>query len=157
MKFIISLLFLIAISLTACAPKFLVSKETLQAKNYEEVYGLIDVSEVKEKPEQMPQYPGGNGGLIKDIQENLVYPETAQQEKIEGNVIVAFTVNKKGELENVSVDKGVSPALNSAAVNALGELQPWYPAFNEGESTSVRLKTLVTFRLPQNYPNKVTQ
>lgn len=133
---------------TACSSSSKLSKEELNQKNYEQVYGLIDVSEVDEKPEQMPKYPNGNGGLIADIQKHRKYPETAIAENIEGNVIVGFTVNKKGEVEKLSVERSVHPALDQAALDVMQKLQPWYPAYTDGEAVPVRLKTMVTFRQP---------
>lgn len=143
--------------LFACASNLKVSKEELKQKNYQEVYGLIDVSEVEEKPDKMPMYPGGNGGLIGDIQKNLNYPESAKQAGKEGNVIIAFTVNKKGAIENIKVDKGVDAVLDSAAKEVLQKLQPWYPAFKDGEAVAIDLKTLITFRIPQGSGSKITQ
>lgn len=143
--------------LFACASNLKVSKEELEQKHYQEIFGLIDVSEVEEKPDKMPMYPRGNGGLIGDIQENLNYPESAKQAGKEGNVIIAFTVNKKGAIENVKVDKGVDPVLDSAAKEVMQKLQPWYPAFNDGEAVSIDLKTLITFRLPPSSGSKFTQ
>lgn len=153
----ILLLALSSLFIFGCSSSLKLSQEDLETKNYQEVYGLLDVSEEQEKPDQMPQYPRGNGGLIEDIQEKQVYPEDAKKEDIEGNVIVSFTVAKNGELKNIDVDKSAHPSLDKDAVRIMENLQPWYPAFTDGKAVPIRLKTLVTYRLRNKGASGITQ
>lgn len=45
--------------------------------------------------EQMPQFPGGPAELLKYIAKNLKYPIIAQENGIQGKVILRFVVNAK--------------------------------------------------------------
>ena len=70
-------------------------------------YICIDPSEDDEpvymKVEKMPAYPGGMRELIKDIEENLVYPEDAKKNGIQGVVVVLVVVDKKRSLVAPSI------------------------------------------------------
>jgi len=65
----------------------------------------IDTLEVKvyEKAEKMPQYQGGENELMHYIGTNLRYPVKAQENGIQGKVIVRFIVNASGEVTNAVV------------------------------------------------------
>ena len=55
--------------------------------------------------EEMPEYPGGQAGLIAFISENVKYPEKAKAEKIEGKVFVSFIVDKNGEVTHPKIER----------------------------------------------------
>jgi len=79
--------------------------------------------------EEMPMFPGGDTELLKYIAANTQYPEVAKQNNIEGRVIVRFCITAKGEVDLVSVLKGVSPELDAEAIRVVKTL----PAFNPGK------------------------
>lgn len=47
--------------------------------------------------EQMPEFPGGELAMQEYIRKNLVYPESAKNQQIEGTVYVSFTVGRDGK------------------------------------------------------------
>ena len=48
--------------------------------------------------EQIPEFPGGIVQFMKWLTRNLRYPPQAQQQKIQGKVVVSFIINKGGEV-----------------------------------------------------------
>lgn len=44
--------------------------------------------------ETPPQYPGGYAAFYKFLKDNIKYPETAKENKIEGSVLASFTIKK---------------------------------------------------------------
>jgi len=64
------------------------------ASQEEKVYNQID---------KMPQFPGGESKLLKYIGQNLKYPVIAQQNGIQGKVIIRFVVNATGKVVNAMV------------------------------------------------------
>lgn len=46
--------------------------------------------------ENAPEFPGGEDSLYAYIARNIVYPEAAKKEKIEGRVFVTFVIEKNG-------------------------------------------------------------
>ncbi|MBQ4379840.1 MAG: energy transducer TonB, partial [Bacteroidaceae bacterium] len=57
-----------------------------------------DEGEVFEIVEQNPMFPGGNEALMKWLSKNLKYPASAQENGIQGRVLVQFVVNKDGSI-----------------------------------------------------------
>ena len=48
--------------------------------------------------EQMPQFPGGDGALMKYIADHLKYPPVAMENNIQGRVVIQFVVTKTGKI-----------------------------------------------------------
>ena len=64
--------------------------------------------------------------LISFVSKNLVYPEQAKQNGIEGKVIVAVIIDKFGKLESSKIIKGCPAGLNEAALKVVQEM-PFIP------------------------------
>ena len=60
----------------------------------------------------MPEFPGGQGALLKFLATNVRYPESAVKNGIEGRVSCSFVVGKDGAISEAEVIRGVSPELN---------------------------------------------
>lgn len=58
-------------------------------------------------------------GGLKALSENIVYPEQAKKEGIEGTVVVLATVNRDGPPDYTHVISSVDPSLDEAAVEAV--------------------------------------
>jgi TonB family protein len=98
--------------------------------------------------EEMPLYPGGEGELLKFIQDNLKYPEEAKEQKIEGKVIIRFVVNTEGKTEGISVLKGIHPLLDAEAIRVVSLLSGWKPGMQGGKPVPVWYMVPVNFVLP---------
>lgn len=97
--------------------------------------------------EEMPQYPGGEGELLKFITENTSYPEEAKAQRIEGKVIIRFIVNTEGNAKGASVLKGVDPLLDAEAVRVISQLKGFKPGKQGGKAVSVWYMVPVNFTL----------
>jgi len=97
--------------------------------------------------EEMPQYPGGEGELLKFITENTSYPEEAKAQRIEGKVIIRFIVNTEGNAKGASVLKGVDPLLDAEAVRVISQLKGFKPGKQGGKAISVWYMVPVNFTL----------
>lgn len=62
-----------------------------------------DESEVFMVCEQMPEFPGGHGELMKFIATNIRYPKLAVEYGVKGRVLVQFVVNKDGSVGEHSI------------------------------------------------------
>ncbi len=80
------------------------------------------------------------------IQKNLVYPETARQEKIEGRVIVQAVIDESGDVVSTEVIKSIHPDMDKAAVKAIEETK-WEPALKDGKPVKVQVSMPVGFKL----------
>jgi len=108
----------------------------------------IEVKEDKEKEdffiavEQMPKLKGG----LKELQSKVVYPEMAQMAGIEGRVIVQFIVNKKGEVENPKVIRGIGGGCDKEALR-VAKLAKFVPGRQRGVPVRVRYSLPIMFIL----------
>ena len=78
-------------------------------------------------------YPGGEPALLRFVSENLVYPNIAQEQEIQGTVVLRFRVEKDGSIGEIVIKKG--PLRNAT----------WLPPLLLRNSTvSLRLVSRVT-------------
>ena len=63
-----------------------------------------------------PQFPGGDAALINFLNANIVYPQQAAQDKVEGKVVVQFTVKKTGKIDDVKVWGSCRHAVHDTSV-----------------------------------------
>ena len=83
--------------------------------------------------EVMPQYPGGPNEMMKYIQENIKYPQSAIDNKIEGRVFVTFVVEKDGSISNAVVLRGIEEACDAEALRVISSMPKWNPGQHKGE------------------------
>lgn len=102
--------------------------------------------------EQMPSYPGGDVKLLDFIKNNTKYPEAAKTEKIEGRVIIRFIVNTEGNVEGISILKGVHPLLDAEAVRVVSGLTGFNPGMQGGKPVNVWYMVPVNFSLTASEP-----
>ena len=106
-----------------------------------------DEGEVFEIVEQNPMFPGGNEELMKWLSKNLKYPASAQENGIQGRVLVQFVVNKDGSIVEPKVLRSVDPALDKEALRVVSTMPKWQPGKQRGKTVRVRFTLPVTFRL----------
>ncbi len=128
----------------------------VEVKN-EEVTAVAEVQvEVKEEEapvdifvivEEMPAYPGGEDAMMKYINSNIVYPEVAKENNIQGTVTLSFVVNYKGVVDNVKLIKGVDPSLDNEAIRVVKSIPQWKPGRQGGKPVNVSFSVPVKFKL----------
>ena len=109
--------------------------------------------DVEEKPytiiEQMPQYPGGEEALLEFIGSNLKYPIIAQENGIQGRVVIRFVVSRTGTISNIEVLRSLDPACDREAVRVVKMLKQWIPGKQNGVNVPVYYTLPITYRLKQ--------
>ena len=84
----------------------------------EETLTVVDV---------MPQYPGGDRELLKFIAQSIKYPTDAQEAGVQGRVICSFVVDKKGNIVEPKIIRGIDPSLDAEALRVIGMMPRWTP------------------------------
>ncbi len=97
--------------------------------------------------EQPAEFPGGMAALMRWLNNNMRYPEAAQQNDIQGRVIVNFVVEKDGSIANVKIAKGVDKDLDREALRVVKKMPKWQPGKNNGVAVRSYFNLPVTFRL----------
>ena len=124
--------------------------EVLKAKEViatEPVKPKEEENKVFDVVEQMPSFPGGNAALMNYLGQNIKYPVIAEENGIQGRVIVQFVVGKDGHISDVRVAKSVDPSLDKEAVRVVKGMPRWIPGKQNGQAVTVRYTLPVTFRL----------
>jgi protein TonB len=94
-----------------------------------------------------PSYPGGEAALHSFIASNVVYPESARQNRISGRVLVNYCITPEGRISCVSVYKGVDPVLDAEAARVVSKLSGWQPARLKGTPVTIYYQLAVNFSL----------
>jgi TonB family protein len=97
---------------------------------------------------RIPTFPGGKDAYQQFIKDNVVYPEQALSNKVEGSVYLVYTVNNIGEIVDVEVTKGVGFGCDEEAIRVI-RLMKYDPARNRGVKMTVEMKTRINFKLPE--------
>ncbi len=97
--------------------------------------------------EQMPSFPGGNGALMKYLSSNIKYPTIAEENGVQGKVIVQFVVGRDGSISGAKVVKSVDPSLDKEAIRVVKSMPKWIPGKQNGQSVNVKYTLPVTFQL----------
>ena len=99
-------------------------------------------------PSVMPEYPGGNSAVLKYLNESIVYPKSARENRVEGRVVVSFTIGKDGYISDPEVVRSVSPDLDNEALRVISAMTTrWTPGYVNGEPVNVRYSIPINFRL----------
>ena len=97
--------------------------------------------------EEMPQFPGGQAALLEYLSKNIKYPVVAEENGVQGRVIVTFVVERVGSITDVKVVKSVDPSLDKEAARVVKSMPKWQPGKQNGSAVRVKYTVPVTFRL----------
>ncbi len=121
--------------------------------------GKIDIADVKQAVtqeveekvytviEQMPVFPGGEQELLNYINKNIKYPVIAQENGIQGKVILRFVVSKTGVVDKVEVIRSLDPACDKEAIRVVKSLPHFIPGKQNGMNVAVWYTLPVTYKL----------
>lgn len=107
----------------------------------------VNSTRVYDVVEQMPSFPGGISGLRTYLNQNTRYPAVAQENGVQGRVVVSFVVGKDGHISDVTVLRSVDPSLDKEAIRVVRNMPRWTPGKQGGEPVRVRYNVPVSFRL----------
>jgi len=102
---------------------------------------------VYDNVEQMPAYPGGMEALNNYLMKNIKYPPKAEENGIQGRVIVTFVITKEGKMTKAKVKKSIDPLLDAEALRVVKTMHKWIPGRQNGKVVNVQFTIPVTFRL----------
>jgi len=107
----------------------------------------VDENSVYQVVEEMPEFPGGMAECMKFLGENIQYPKQAQDNGIQGRVIVQMVVTKEGNVTDAKVIRSVDPLLDAEALRVINTMPKWKPGKQKGVAVNVRYTLPVLFRL----------
>ena len=123
-----------------------------QAVEIKYVPEVVEEEEVEEQQifqvvEEMPEFPGGMAECLKFLAKNIKYPTIAQENGVQGRVIVQFVVNQDGSIVDPVVVRSVDPYLDKEALRVIQMMPKWKPGKQRGKAVRVKYTVPVTFKL----------
>lgn len=127
--------------------------DTVHIPMPERYYGQLYSEAMEALLIDYPDYPVARfqAGSCNDFQEwvdrNKIYPEEALSKGIQGRVILQFTINGKGQMENVKILRKCHPLLDAEAVRVVSSSPDWTPSRDlAGDGRSSTYTMSVSFR-----------
>lgn len=106
-----------------------------------------DTAVVLRTVEQLPEFPGGIVEFMKWLTRNLRYPPIAQQQKIQGKVVVSFIINKDGSIASPRIVTSADPILDREAMRVVKMMPRWKPGMEDGKPCRTMFAIPVNFQL----------
>ncbi len=108
---------------------------------------VVEDNQVYTSVEQKPAFPGGDKALLQYISENIKYPSIAQENGIQGRVVVQFVVEKNGSVGQVNVVRSIDATLDKEAIRVVKSLPKFVPGKQNGHPVRVWYTLPVQFKL----------
>jgi TonB family protein len=94
-----------------------------------------------------PEFVGGETAMAEFIRANVVYPEVARKNMIQGIVYIQFVVGYTGELENIIVLKSAHQLLDDEALRVIKLMPAWIPGKMHNRPVRVRYQIPIRFNI----------
>lgn len=102
--------------------------------------------EIFTNAELMPKPIGGYQLFYNQLSKTLKYPRQAQRSRTEGKVFVEFVIDKKGNVTDIKVVKGIGNGCDEEAMRELAQTR-WQPGKQRGITVNVRMTLPINFKL----------
>lgn len=95
---------------------------------------------------KIPSFPGGKLAMEQFLKSNLRYPKIAQENGIEGAVVLQIVVEADGRLTNISIIKDIGNGCGLSAIQCFEKMPRWSPAEQDGKAVASSLVIPVLFK-----------
>lgn len=97
--------------------------------------------------EQLPEFPGGMSAFVKWLTDNLRYPYAAQQQKMEGRVVVSFVINRDGSTADIKIMKSAGSLLDREALRVARMMPRWKPGIANNKPCRTLFAIPIDFKI----------
>jgi protein TonB len=106
--------------------------------------------------QQKPEFPGDVGKWLGD---NIVYPQDAIKNNIQGTVYIQFIVEHDGSVSNVKLMRGIpgGSSLDNEALRVISSMPNWTPGMQNGHTVRVSYMLPIHFKLNDTAPAPAKQ
>lgn len=95
--------------------------------------------------EVMPEFPGGPQALFNYLNANVKFPRIAEENGIQGKVVVSYVIDIDGSVTDVQVVQSVHPALDKEAMRVIKNMPKWIPGKHDGKAVQVKYSVPINF------------
>lgn len=100
------------------------------------------------KVEVDASFPGGMAAWQRFLNKNFRYPDDAQNNEIQGTVVVQFIVDKEGNVSDIQVLSGPEQGgLREEAMRVIRKSGKWIPAIQNGNNVKAYRKQPIIFKM----------
>jgi TonB family protein len=155
---IIHTTFILILSILLTIPSL--AQNDLELTNCPDGYELAPAGYVIKVTDEMPSWPGCEKveflayredctykEVAKYVKENLVYPESAKEMGLEGEVWIRFVVQENGCLSNISISKTLGGHTGWTAQKLVRGMPYWNPGYKTGYFFPVQVSIPILFEL----------
>jgi len=96
---------------------------------------------------QLPRYTGGKKAFMEFVSMNLIYPEEALKNNIEGIILAEYEVNNLGKISDIRIKKGIGYGCDEEVIRILS-LMVYEPVHNRGIRIKSKMKARILFKMP---------
>ncbi|HEY5746350.1 MAG TPA: TonB family protein [Chryseolinea sp.] len=109
----------------------------------------FDRDEERAEALELASPEGGRRAYKQYLEKNLLYPQQAIENKVEGRVTIQFTVESTGLLSDFSVVKGIGFGCDEEVMRLVRQGPKWFPTKRSNEAVRDRVKVRMKFVLPK--------
>ena len=102
---------------------------------------------IVDNADEMPQFPGGEEGLMKYLAKNVKYPYEAMKGNKQGRVDVEIVINTEGRVTNARIVQGADTYLDAEALRIANAMPKWKPGMQNEKPVNVKYTFPIIFRL----------
>lgn len=99
---------------------------------------IVFASSEKSASKYVTQGPKAPEDLQRYLKKNIEYPKEARIKKIEGRVIVKFTINEDGSISDATVLHCLGGGCDEEAVRVVTHMPNWKPAIRDGKAVKTK-------------------
>lgn len=111
----------------------------------EEYYNETDF--VPDQELDSPSIPQPVGtALQRFIMNNLVYPQDALSENVQGQVLAEAYISHEGKIIEINIIKSLHPSCDKEVIRVITAVPAWTPAIEHGKYKDGKVRVPVTFR-----------
>ncbi len=94
--------------------------------------------------DKLPEFPEDMGNYLL---KNLVYPEAAQKENVQGKTVLKFLISETGSIREIEVARSAGAILDAEAIRVVRNMPEWKPGYKNGKAVAVYYTLPISFRL----------
>ena len=102
---------------------------------------------IKNASEVKPEFYGGKEAISRFLSQNLKYPPSAYQMRIEGIVAVRFLIRTDGSVTDAKITRSVHPELDQEALRIIRTMPVWRPGLINGKPANVYFTLPIRFSI----------
>jgi TonB family protein len=97
--------------------------------------------------EDMPEFTGGENALMNFLKDNIIYPQNAKENGVQGTVYITFIITASGKVTKAQVLKGIGGGCDEEALRVINKMPDWIPGRQSGIEVPVQYNLPIKFIL----------